>query len=138
MVDDMIYGYQDDDFVVEEVAGKSLRSLTLFLDKGVPQKLLGQLENGHPFHCYLSAFIGFWSALSESEYQQVRDDYAHCEAIDLAAQHGLIGAQIQRAVCRRAGGRVQIDVAFERGTLSMSEVNPSDPHTDSDVTFTAA
>ncbi len=138
MVDDMIYGYQDDDFVVDEVAGKSLRSLTLFLDQGVPQKLIGELENGHPFHCYLSAFIGFWSGLGESEYQEVRDDYAHCEAIDLAAQHGLVGAPIERAVCRRVGGRVQIDVVFDRGTLIMSEVDPSDPHSVSDVTFTAA
>jgi hypothetical protein len=70
--------------------------------------------------------------------QEIRNDYAHCEARDLAGQHGLIGAKIQRAACSRVDGRVQIQIVLDRGTLMLSELDPSDPHSDAELTFVSA
>jgi len=133
----MLWGYQDDQFVVHEVANKFIESLFLFVDDGVPQTFLATLTDGTACHFYLSAFLGFWSELDEQGYHSVRELYADCLAVDFALQYSLQGCKIEKAFCQRIAGKTQLKLVLQRGTISMFEADPSDPHSDSKVTFFA-
>ena len=131
----MAYGYQDDSFDVDEVRGQRLAGLLVFMDDDAPQKLLGVLENGQRFHFYLWAFIGFWSELDEEGYEDVLSDYEDCIALDYAAKHDLTGLEIKEATCRKTSKGTCISVRFRSGLLRLTEVDPTDPHSDSSIEF---
>lgn len=131
--------YQDDHFDVRCVGGRTVRHLSVFSsDDGVhAEKLLVNLDGLGWFDCYISAFIAFWCPISEDDLAAIRADYADdnwalppTPEIDLGARLGLAGAIVESVHCRRGARGVIVCIRTNRGTLSLREVDPKDPHSD--------
>ena len=128
--------FQADAFVIDHLAGDVVEELVGFSDEGRdrPQKLLLRLRRTGWWQFFLSAFIGHWHKLEPQALADELTLYAGVRSIDYAGRFGLVGAVIGNVHCARgtsSGTRIVVDL--DRGTLSLSEVDPSDPHCDSEL-----
>ena len=131
--------FQDGNFVVDHLAADVVEKLIGFYDGDPerPQKLLLRLRKTGWWQFFLSAFIGHWHRLDEQSLADELAVYHDIPAIDYVERFGLLGATIQAVRCARgssSGTRITVDL--DRGTLSLSEVDPSDPHSDAELRWT--
>jgi len=135
----MTRAYQDSKFEVTEVGGhvpSEFFALGDLAEEMNPEALVMRMGKDRWHRCFLDAFLGFWEVLSDQQIAEVLDDYGGAHRVDLLARFDLTGQRVLEATCdRNAAEGTRISIAFERGSVILRELDPSDPHSASGLEF---
>ncbi|MEL6544523.1 MAG: hypothetical protein AAFQ82_07840 [Myxococcota bacterium] len=132
--------YQDEQFVVSEVAGLTVAGLfgfTAAADDWCPEKVIVETRDHSRFGFYLSAFLGHWDAVNDIQYEELLRDYADLRRVDYCAMFRLSGSRIESVQCARTTTGTEIRITLDRGRLILRTLVWDDPHSDSKISFAA-
>lgn len=132
--------YADEQFVVSEVVGLTVADLFGFTDARDdchPEKVILATVDGRCFGFYLSAFLGHWDVIDSVAYEELLRDYADLRRVDYVAKFGLRGSKINGVECSRTTTGTRMRIALDIGRLVLRTLYREDPHSESQISFTA-
>ena len=131
--------FQDDQWEIHSLSGLTcsrLFGLSEFGDERKPQIVFLELSDGSWHRFYLSAFLGFWNQTSEEDLDTIiNDDFEGYKSINYLSKFHLSNDILQTVLCEREATGTTITLRFQKGCLTLSESDNTDPHCISIIEF---